>query len=465
MIDPVSDKPPKKRIVILGGGFGGVYAAIHLEKLLARMDEVEICLVSRDNFFLFTPMLHEIAASDLEITNIVNPLRKLLRSVEVLVGDVDQIDLPNKRVLISHGYRNHSLQLDYDHLVIALGSITNFYDLPGFAELALEMKSLPDAIQLRTQIIRHLEEANFDCTPADRESLLTFVVAGGGFAGVETVAALNDFVREVLPLYPNLCEDMLRVMLVHSGPVILPELGESLGRYPQKVLARRGVEIRLNTRVESMTEDNVSLAHHVPIPCRTLVWTGGIMPSPLISSLPCATERGRIVVNQFLQVPDWPDVWAVGDCAFVPDSRNPGKSHPPTAQHAIREGKVVAQNIAAVFLGRPRKSFSFITIGLLASLGRRTGVARIFGFNFSGFFAWWMWRTIYLSKLPGLDKKVRVAFDWTLDLLFPKDVCAIHDLPYRRDFPRPEHARDTIGNNSQYPAAKKQAAARTTASS
>src|SRR5207302_1229788 len=197
MIDPVTNKPRKKRIVILGGGFGGVYAAIHLEKLLARVDAVEICLVSRDNFFLFTPMLHEIAASDLEITNIVNPLRKLLRRTEVLVGDVQQIDLPNQRVLISHGegYRSHSHALHYDHLVLALGSVTNFFNLPGLTELALAMKSLPDAIQLRAQIIGHLEEANSKCVLTDRQSLLTFVVAGGGFAGVETVAALNDFVR------------------------------------------------------------------------------------------------------------------------------------------------------------------------------------------------------------------------------------------------------------------------------
>ncbi|PYK52396.1 MAG: NAD(P)/FAD-dependent oxidoreductase [Verrucomicrobia bacterium] len=412
MIVQVKRRRRKKRIVILGGGFGGVYAAIHLEKLLARQGAVEISLVSRDNFFLFTPMLHEIAASDLEITNIVNPLRKLLRKVEVLVGDVNQIDLPNKRVSISPGYRKRSLQLDYDHLVIALGSITNFYDLPGFAELALAMKSLPDAIQLRAQIVRHLEEANSECNPIDRQSLLTFI--------------------------------------------ILPELGESLGRYTQKVLGQRGVEIRLNTRVKSMTEDNVFLAQHVPIPCRTLVWTAGTVPSPLISSLPCAKERGRIIVNQFLQLPDWPDVWAVGDCTFVPDIKNPGKSHPPTAQHAIREGKVVAQNIAAALSRRPQTSFSFKTIGLLASIGRRTGVARIFGFNFSGFFAWWMWRTIYLSKLPGLDKKVRVAFDWTLDLLFPKDVCAVHDLPYRRDFHRPDQAMHTVGNNGDYQSSARQ---------
>ena len=450
MIDQLPDKSGKRRIVILGGGFGGVYAAIHLEKLLARMDAVEICLVSRDNFFLFTPMLHEIAASDLEITNIVNPLRKLLRKVEVLVGDVNQIDLPNRRVLISHSYRNHSLQIDYDHLVIALGSITNFYDIPGLADLAVSMKSLRDAIQLRAQIIRHLEEANSECNLADRQSLLTFVVAGGGFAGVETVAALNDFVREALPFYPNLSEDMLRVMLVHSGPEILPELGESLGRYAEKVLARRGVEIRLKNRVKSVTESKVFLADGVSIPSRTLVWTAGTVPSPIISSLPCAKERGRLLVNQFLGVPDWPDVWAVGDCAFVPDIRNPGQSHPPTAQHAIREGRVVAQNIAAALLGRPLRSFSFKTIGLLASIGRRMGVARIFGFNFSGFFAWWMWRTVYLSKLPGLDKKVRVAFDWTLDLLFPKDVCAVYDVDQRHDFHRLEPINDAVGSNGDY---------------
>src|SRR5947208_10663491 len=441
MIVQIKRRRRKKRIVILGGGFGGVYAAMHLEKLLARQGAVEISLVSRDNFFLFTPMLHEIAASDLEITNIVNPLRKLLRKVEVLVGDVNEIDLPNKRVLISRGYRNHSHEIDYDHLIIALGSITNFYDIPGLADLAVPMKSLRDAIQLRAQILRHLEEANFECNPAERQSLLTFVVAGGGFAGVETVAALNDFMRDALPFYPNLSEGMLRVVLAHSGPVILPELGGSLGRHTQKVLERRGVEIRLNTRVKSMTENKVFLAYTAPIPCSTLVWTAGTVPSPLISPLPCAKDRGRVAINQFLQVPDWPDVWAVGDCAFVPDIKNPGKSHPPTAQHAIREGKVVAQNIAAALLRRPGKPFSFKTIGLLASIGRRTGVARIFGYNVSGFFAWRFWPPIYLSKLPGLDKKVRVAFDWTLDLIFPKDVCAVHDLSYRRNFHRLESVK------------------------
>jgi NADH dehydrogenase len=443
-------KTGKKRVLILGGGFGGVYAAMRLEKLLAAMlarQEIEICLVSRDNFFLFTPMLHEIAASDLEITNIVNPLRKLLRRVEVIVGDVDKIDLANQSVLISHGHHDHSHKLSYDHLVLALGSITNFFDLPGLSEHALPMKSLSDAVQLRAQIIRHLEEAHTECSLNDRQALLTFVVAGGGFAGVETVAALNDFVREALRFYPNLREEMLRVVLVHPGAVILPELGENLGRYTQNVLARRGVEILLNTRVTGVTTNLVSVTSSNSIPASTLVWTAGTVPNPLVSYLPCVKERGRVLVNEFLRVPNWPHVWVIGDCAFVPDIRKPGQSHPPTAQHAIREGQVVAHNIAAALLGRMPRPFSFKTIGLLASIGRRTGVARIFGFNFSGFFAWWLWRTIYLSKLPGLDKKLRVAFDWTLDLLFRKDVCAVQQDGRRSDSCLGDYRHETFANN------------------
>jgi NADH dehydrogenase len=394
---------------------------LRMEKTLARDPDVEILLVNRENFFLFTPMLHEVAASDLDLTHIVNPIRKLLKRVQFFDGDVDAIDLPGRKVIVSHGAEHHSHELEYDHLVLALGSITNFFNLPGLQEQALTMKSLGDAIYLRNKLISHLEEADFECCAHERQELLTFVVAGGGFAGVETIASLNDFVREALRFYPNLREEFLRVVLVHPGAVILPELGENLGAYAQRKLAARQVEIRVNTRVTGVSERSVELSDGSAILTKTLVWTAGTSPNPLLEMLPCSKERGRLLVNEFLEVPDWPGVWALGDCALVPD-RQTGKFYPPTAQHALREGKVLGENLVATVRGGRKKPFAFTTIGQLATIGRRTGVANIMGINFSGFLAWWLWRTIYLSKLPRFEKKVRVALDWTLDLLFSKDL-------------------------------------------
>lgn len=283
------------------------------------------------------------------------------------------------------------------------------------------MKTLGDAIHLRNRMIEHLEEADFECCPAVRKPLLTFVVAGGGFAGVETIAAMNDFLREALPFYPHLREEMLRLVLVHPGPFILPELGEKLGQYAQKKLAERKVEIRCHTKVAGVTDNEVELSDGTKMTMNTLIWTAGTSPNPLLETLPCPKERGRLLVNEHMEVPDWPGVWALGDCALVPD-RKTGQYYPPTAQHALREGKVVAQNIMAAIRGGQKKPFVFSTIGQLAAIGRRTGVANILGINFSGFIAWWLWRTIYLSKLPRFEKKLRVALDWTLDLLFSKDL-------------------------------------------
>lgn len=312
-------------------------------------------------------------------------------------------------------------EVEYDHLVIALGSITNFFNLPGLEERALTMKSLGGAIYLRNTLISHLEEADFECCATQRQALLTFVVAGGGFSGVETIAALNDFVCETLRFYPNLREEFPRVVLVHPGAVILPELGEKLGAYAQQKLAARKVEIKVNTRVTGVSERGVELSDGSAILTKTLVWTAGTSPNPLLQLLPCPKERGRLLVNEFLEVPDWPGVWALGDCALVPD-RQSGTYCPPTAQHALREGKVLADNLLATIRGGQKKPFAFTTIGQLAAIGRRTGVANIMGINFSGYPAWWLWRTIYLSKLPRFEKKVRVALDWTLDLLFSKDL-------------------------------------------
>lgn len=411
----------KPRVLILGGGFGGMYAALEFERALARGADMDVTLVNRDNFFLFTPMLHEVAASDLDITNIVSPVRKLLRRVTFFHGDIESIDLANKRVGLSHGHEEHCHSLPYDHLVLALGSTTNFFNLPGLADRALTMKSLDDAIVLRNRLIANLEEADFECCPLARAPLLNFVVAGGGFAGVETIAGMNDFLREAVRFYPHLREDMLRVILVHPGKIILPELGEKLGAYAQRKLVERNVEVHSNCKVTAVTDREVTLSDGTTVTTNTLVWTAGTCPNSLLDTLPCTKERGRVLVNEYLEVPEWPGVWALGDCAVVPD-RKTGKSHPPTAQHALREGKVAAQNVLAAIRGDRKKPFLFSTLGQLAPIGKRTGVANILGVNFSGFIAWWLWRTIYLMKLPRFEKKVRVALDWTLDLIFSKDL-------------------------------------------
>jgi NADH dehydrogenase len=407
----------RTRVVILGGGFGGVYTAIHLERMLGP--DAEITLVSRENFFLFTPMLHEVAASDIDITHLVSPLRALLRRTTVFVGEVVAIDCQARAVAVTHGSGAHPHRLEFDHVVIALGSITNFYGLPGLDRHALTMKTLGDAIHLRNEVIAAMEEADGECA-AGAAQPLTCVVVGGGFAGVETVAGLNDFVRDGLRFYRRLNANRVRTVLIHSGAVILPELGEKLGRYAQQELARAGVEIITNAKVAACSEEGVRLGDGRFIPSRLVVWTAGTSPHPLIHDLPCRLDHGRVVVDDTLAVPGWPGVWALGDCAVVPD-RETGKPYPPTAQHAIREAKTLARNIAANVNGDPLVPFRFRTIGQLAAIGRRAGVARVFGINFSGFFAWWLWRTVYLSKLPRFDKKVRVAIDWTLDLIFAKD--------------------------------------------
>src|SRR5437016_403767 len=410
----------KNRIVILGGGFGGLYTALEMERTIAQDPQIEVTLVNHDNFFLFTPMLHEVAASDLDITHIVNPIRKLLKRVQFFQGDVERISLEQKRIEVSHGTDHHHHELEYDHLVIGVGNVTNFYNLPGLEENALTMKSLGDAIYLRNRLIQNLEEADFECTDA-RKPLMTIVVAGGGFAGVETIAAINDFLRDAVPFYKNLEERDLRIVLVHSGPVILPELNAKLGFYAQGKLKERGIELRLDTRVLGYRHGIVELSDGSSVPAKTLVWTAGTAPHPILDTVPCSKDRGRIATNPYMEAADWPGVWAVGDCASIPDPLT-GKPYPPTAQHALRQGRVLSGNIRAAVRGGSKKPFVFSTLGQLAAIGKRTGVAQVLGLNFSGFVAWWLWRTIYLSKLPRFEKKCRVALDWSLDLLFSKDL-------------------------------------------
>lgn len=410
----------KTKIVILGSGFGGVYTALELEKHLKHRPEIEVTLVNLENFLLFTPMLHEVAASDIDPTDIVNPIHKLLKRVQFFCGSVDAIDLDRREVTVSHGATHHSHKLSYDHLVLALGSVTHFYGLPGLQENALTMKTLGDAIYLRNQIISLIEEADFECVKKCRDGLLRFVVAGAGFAGVETIAAINDYARSILPFYRNLKESDLHFTLISSGKTLLPELSEKLGAYAGDLLTKRGVEIRYNTKVASYTNNIVTLNDGTSYQSYTLVWTAGVAANPIIETLTCEKDKGRVKVLPTLNVENRPGVWAIGDCACIPDPSQNGY-YPPTAQHAIREAKVVAQNIMAQISGKPLKPFKYKSVGQLASLGNRKGIAQVFGYRFSGFLAWWMWRTIYLVKLPRFEKRFRVALNWTLDLVFSKD--------------------------------------------
>jgi NADH:ubiquinone reductase (H+-translocating) len=411
----------KTKIVIAGGGFAGLYAARYLDKKLARRSDIEVTLISRENFILFTPMLHEIAAGDLSPSDIVNPLRRILRHVNVVEAEVDTIDLAAKKIHCLAGVRDLDLEFEFDHLLLTIGSETNFFDNAGIRDWAITMKSLADATLLRNRMVALLEEASLQSDEATRKELLTFVIAGGGFAGVETTGAVNDFVRETGKFYPSLREEAIRVVVVHPGKFLLPELGEELGRYVEQKLSERDVEIIKGARVAGYDGSVVKLTDGTSINATTLIWTAGVKPSAVIESLGFKKERGRLLVNEYLAVPEVIGLWAAGDCAAVPTGK-PGKFYPPTAQHGLREAVTAAKNIEAAIMGRPLKPFVFTTLGQLATIGRRTGVAMMFGFKFSGFIAWWMWRSIYLAKLPRLAKKLRVMTDWTLDLLFGREI-------------------------------------------
>jgi NADH:ubiquinone reductase (H+-translocating) len=409
------------RIVVLGGGFGGVYTVLTLEKLLNSGQNVEIALVSKENYLTFQPMLPEVISGSIGIVDTITPIRRLCPTAHLYTRTVEKVDLERKRVVATAGFGSRQFELEYDHLVIALGNVTSFAGQPGLAEHALPFKYLGDALALRNRIIHTLEEADIEPDPEVRRTLLTFVVAGGGFSGVEAVAELNDFVRAAAKSFHHVKSEEIRVVLLHAQGLILPELPRSLAEFAQRLLIKRGVEIRLNTRLHGATVDAALLVGGERIATRTLVSTVPSAPNPLVGALPCKKEKGRIVVDRHLELPDYPGVWAVGDCAWILDAKT-GEPCPPTAQHAIREAKCLAENIVASIRGGPKKTFSFSALGKMGSLGHRSAVAEVFGLKISGFLAWWLWRTVYLLKLPGLDRKIRVAADWTLDLLLPPDL-------------------------------------------
>ena len=420
--EPTASGTPSKRVLILGGGFGGVYTALHLDRALAaRASGLEVTLVNAENFTLFTPMLHEVAASDLAPADIVNPLRRMFRHVRFLEAEAEAVDLQARCVTIAYQAGSKRRQLEYDHLVLALGSEDNFFGNAELEKRAVTMKTLADAMLLRNRILALLETAALETDPHQRRAMLTFVVAGGGFAGVETIGAVNDFVRQSLRWYPGLGAEEARIVLVHPKEVILPELGESLGRYAQQRLTARRVEVLTNAHVKGYAGGQVELDQGEPIRAETLIWTAGVTPGKFITELPCKKEHGRLVVNACLELAEHPGVWALGDCAWALDPET-GKPFPTTAQHAVRQGKTVARNILASLRNQRQQPFRFKMLGQLAAIGQRTGVAQIFGFHFSGLLAWWMWRMIYLAKLPRLEKKIQVALHWVLDLFFSVDL-------------------------------------------
>ena len=418
----------RKRIVILGGGFAGMKTAECLEQKLHPNSSAIITLVSETNALLFTPMLAEVAGSTLEPSHISTPLRSSLRRTEFIRGRVTAIDLENRKVVLASDAQTGQLLLPYDHLVLALGSVSNYLGMANIEKLAFNFKSLLDAIRIRNHVIEMFERADREPDASQRAALLSFVIAGGGFAGVELVGALNDFARGILADYPNLNPNELNIVLVHSQERILPELSESLARYAQKKMEARGVTFRLKARL-SDAQPGVVIVSDGEIRAQTLVWTAGTAPNPLLQSVPFERDkRGAVKVDCTLAVPGHPGVWALGDCAAVNDAKT-GKSCPPTAQFAIREAATVARNIAAQLGGRPVRHFHFDSLGALCVVGHQTACAefrvpftRSKSVRFSGLLAWLMWRGIYLSKLPGMERKIRVLMDWTIELFFPRDI-------------------------------------------
>ena len=437
----------KKRVLILGGGFGGVYVAVHLGKLLSRkeLEEIEIALVNRENYIVFQPLLPEVISGSVELNHVIAPIRRMAPKAHLFTRDVEAIDPVQRIVTLSPGFRPATTSIHYDHLVIALGTRLDHAKIPGMREHAHPFKYLGDALYLRNQLVHVLEEAETETDPDTRRCLLTFVVAGGGFSGVECIAEMNDFLREAVHAYHNISEKDLRLILLQRGDRILPELTESVAAFAHKLLARRGVEIRLGAELKAVSAGTVVVADKSTdrteiIAAGTTIATVPAGPHPLVVSLPFPQDKGRIVVNQHTEVPGWPNVWALGDCAAI--KQIDGQMSPPTAQHALRQARTCAENIVASFRGTPKKIFAFTGLGKLGSLGRRSAVAEVFGIHLKGLIAWLFWRGVYVTKFPGVDGQLRLVADWFLDTFLPRDITQLQlfhkEAVHREHFERGE---------------------------
>lgn len=408
-----------KRILVLGGGFGGVYAARNLERLL-RPDEASISLINQVNYWVYQPLLPEVISGLVGLTDVVCPIRQICPRTGLVMREVQKIDLAKRTVTVSPGFRPRALELPFDYLVIALGTVSHFCGTPGMVEHVKPFRTLVDALSLRNHLIHALEEAEIETDTELRRKLLTFVVAGGGFSGVEVIAELNDFVDSMRRHFPRLRNEQARCILVHAGDRILPEMSESLAMFAHKLLSKRRIEIRLNDRLVGGTSEKAILGSGLEIPAKTIVSSVPSLVPSALQNLDCEKEGWRLKVNANLELVGYEGcVWALGDCAAIQTVS--GNRTPPTAQHATREAKTVATNIVASVRGGPSSPFSFEGLGKLGSLGNYSAVAEILGVRISGFPAWLLWRAIYLAKLPSLRQRVRIALSWFFVLLFPPD--------------------------------------------
>lgn len=421
-----TDSPSKKNILILGGGFGGMHVLKELQKKL-NVKNTNITIVSEKNYFLFTPMLPEVASGMLNPRDITMPIREFCTSAKFFQANVFSIDFEQKLVTITRKFDGKNHTLEYDYLILALGSINNFYGIKSIEENSFTIKTVEDAIQLRNQIISMMEIAAQTRSVGLQKKFLTFSVVGAGFAGVEIIGEINHFVRKsVKQAYPSIIEKNINMILISSRNEILPELNSKLGQSARTYLEKMGVRIISNVKAIGAGESHVELSDGEIIPCTTLIWTGGVTTSPVIGLLNCDHDNsGRVLVDQFLRLKEHPEVFALGDCAAIPDE-DTGKFYPPTAQHALRASKIVGQNIKKMMEGDLHLDiFSYHSKGMMATIGNKAGVASLMGRNISGVLAWIIWRTYYLVRLPTFESKVKIGIGWAINLFFGTDLTLI----------------------------------------
>src|SRR6478752_57900 len=422
-------EPMAWNVVIAGGGFGGLAAARELERTMPRQS-ARMVLVNETNFMLYTPFLPEAAAGTLEPRHVVTPLRDILKRTYLRLGSIVGHDPEAKTVTVRAKY-GETEQLPYDQLLLSLGSVSRVLPVPGLAEHAVGFKSLADAIYLRNHVIETLEEANATENPTRREELLTYVFVGGGYAGLEALAELQDFAADAMDSYPRARLHGMRWVLVEATDRVLPEIDRGLGEYALRELRGRGIDIRMETTLEEVGPDTARLSSGEVLPTRTVVWTAGVKPQPILKELNLPLdERGRVPVDQYLRVEGLDSVWAIGDCAAAPDPR--GGTCPPTAQHAVRQGPVAARNIAAELGIGSARPFEYRGQASFVNLGRYKAVGRVGEHTFRGFPAWWMARTYHMSQIPGAARKARAVLDWTASLPFSRDISEVGSIGHRK---------------------------------